>query len=456
MNLSVKNCFLFFITCLMSTQLIGQSVGGTTSGGGTFCDSVNAGFITVAGYTGTIIDWESSTDGGLTWNSTSNNLSFQSYNNLSQTTCYHVIVQNGAFAPDTSTVSCVTVFLPSVGGTISGAGTFCVTSGTGTLTLSGNNGNVLFWQSSTDNGSTWTNISNTTTTENYSNITQNTIYSAVVQNGSTCPTDTSAFAYFNIDLMTVPGSLSGSDTFCYGFNSGLISLSGYFGTILNWISSVDSGATWSSISNNSALYNYDSLSVSTVFGVIVKNGICPSDTSGFAEIFIRDIPLADAGNDTTIIEGQSVILNGSGTGTPVWTPSSSLSSSFVFLPVATPVSTTNYVLTITDLYGCTDNDAVLVTVLPPVFTGMISNLFTPNNDGVNDTWYIQDIQNFPENEVMVFNIYGDEGFVKKGYNNDWQGTYNGSPLPDGTYFYVLKFEDSPTVIKGSIDILRSK
>ena len=40
--------------------------------------------------------------------------------------------------------------------------------------------------------------------------------------------------------------------------------------------------------------------------------------------------------------------------------------------------------------------------------------------------------------------------------NDWQGTFNGAPLPDGTYFYVIQINDSNSVLKGSLDILKSK
>jgi gliding motility-associated-like protein len=56
----------------------------------------------------------------------------------------------------------------------------------------------------------------------------------------------------------------------------------------------------------------------------------------------------------------------------------------------------------------------------------------------------------------VYNIYGNLVFTKKGYTNDWQGTYNGSALPDGTYFYVLRFDDSDIIIKGALDILKNK
>ena len=65
------------------------------------------------------------------------------------------VVQNGAFPPDTSSISCITIFQPSDGGTIIGGGTYCSISDTDTLFLSGITGSVLNWQSSTDGGTGW-------------------------------------------------------------------------------------------------------------------------------------------------------------------------------------------------------------------------------------------------------------------------------------------------------------
>ena len=113
-------------------------------------------------------------------------------------------------------------------------------------------------------------------------------------------------------------------------------------------------------------------------------------------------------------------------------------------------------MTVTDTSGCISSDAVVVTVNSPSFNGTIANLFSPNGDGVNDTWYVQNIQDYPGNEVHIYNIYGNEVFSTKGYANDWKGTYNGADLPDGTYYFVLKLSPSEPAIKGSVDILRNK
>jgi gliding motility-associated-like protein len=623
-----KIFFLFLLLTSVGAQA--QSVGGTTSGAVSYCSTTNAGFISVTGYVGSILGWESSTNGGATWNPIANTTPNQTYFNLAQTTCYRAIVQNGAFPPDTSTIACITIYAPSVGGTISGGGTFCASTGPGTLTLSGYTGSILYWQSSTNGGSTWTTIANTTDTETYTNITTSTIYWAIVQNGSMCPTDTSSQVSFIVDPATVPGTISGASSVCSSGNSGNLTLGGYTGTILGWSYSITGGASWIPLANTTATQSYLNLSTTTIYHAIVQSGSCPADSSNDFTITVSSptvpgtlsgggvfcgvpgagtltlagstgsvvgwlsstnggatwtpianttttetysgiitetwytvivqsggcpadssnieivdaapatvagtlsgtatvcyllnngtvdlngqtgnvlgwlmstdagttwLPLANttdslvysgltqdtwyqaivqsgscsidttatliisvyppfvvnAGNDTTIFEGQSVTLNGSGSGIPAWLPSATLDNAAVFAPVASPVTTTTYTLYVTDVNGCVNSDDVVITVSPSTFSGMISNLFTPNGDGINDNWYIEGIQNYPDNEVFIYNIYGNEVYKKQGYTNDWQGTHNGSDLPDGTYFFVLRFEKQDKVLKGSIDLLR--
>lgn len=450
-----KSSLLIIFFCLGFSKLNAQSIGGTTSGAATYCSNINSGFISLTGFTGTILNWESSIDGGTTWTNIGNITSSQSYFNLSQSTCYMAIVQNGAFPPDTSSISCITIYQPSDGGTIIGAGTYCSVSDTDTLFLSGNTGSVLNWQSSTDGGATWTTILDTNTFLTYSGIIINTIYSAVVQNAS-CPIDTSSFAVFTIVPPSVGGTVSFDDTVCYLTNSGILNLSGNTGTITGWISSTDGGLTWTSISNTTSTQTYSSLSQTTIYAAIVQNASCPVDTSSISTITVLAPFPVFAGNDTTLFQGQSVTLPGSGTGIPIWTPAANLDNSTIFMPVATPPLSTTYILSVTDTNGCVNSDVVIITVILPTFNGIITTLFTPNGDGINDTWYIQDIQNYQDNEVIVFNIHGQQIYSQKNYMNDWKGTYNGKELPDGTYYYVLKFLKDDAIFKGSLDILKNK
>lgn len=71
----------------------------------------------------------------------------------------------------------------------------------------------------------------------------------------------------------------------------------------------------------------------------------------------------------------------------------------------------------------------------------VPTIITPNGDLTNDRWEIPCLANtqFSNNTVVVFNQWGDEVFRANGYKNDWEGTYNGKNLPEGTYFFVIDF-----------------
>jgi gliding motility-associated-like protein len=71
----------------------------------------------------------------------------------------------------------------------------------------------------------------------------------------------------------------------------------------------------------------------------------------------------------------------------------------------------------------------------------IPNIITPNGDDVNDAFIVPCLSSglYPENNFIVYNQWGDAVFTKAGYKNEWEGTFNGEPLPPGTYYYILKF-----------------
>ncbi|OWY21468.1 hypothetical protein C7N43_28680, partial [Sphingobacteriales bacterium UPWRP_1] len=95
----------------------------------------------------------------------------------------------------------------------------------------------------------------------------------------------------------------------------------------------------------------------------------------------------------------------------------------------------------------TDTAVVTITVESPDCEDLfIPNGFSPNGDGINDLFIIANLQLcFPENELVIFNRWGDEVFRQKGYSqvNAWDGAYqqSGKRVPDGTYFYVLLLND---------------
>lgn len=85
-----------------------------------------------------------------------------------------------------------------------------------------------------------------------------------------------------------------------------------------------------------------------------------------------------------------------------------------------------------------------------------TNLITPDGDGVNDRWIIQNIRLYPNNEVSIFDRAGRLVYHKKGYNNDWDGTMNGNYLNEDTYYYIVNTGTSAKKLKGFITIIRNK
>ena len=108
------------------------------------------------------------------------------------------------------------------------------------------------------------------------------------------------------------------------------------------------------------------------------------------------------------------------------------------------------------------NNEAQITINPICL--LVYNEFTPNNDGSNDVFRIDCIENYPNNKLEVYNRYGDLVYETRGYQNDWDGTANkgaiftNKPLPVGTYYYVLKVDGRGEVedvnIQGWLYIMR--
>ncbi len=75
----------------------------------------------------------------------------------------------------------------------------------------------------------------------------------------------------------------------------------------------------------------------------------------------------------------------------------------------------------------------------------VFNGFSPNNDGVNDFFRINGLENFPDHILYVYNRWGNLVLETTDYQNDWAGTWEGLTLPDGTYFYLLERGDGERI-----------
>ncbi|SMC70486.1 DUF7507 domain-containing protein [Pedobacter africanus] len=107
-----------------------------------------------------------------------------------------------------------------------------------------------------------------------------------------------------------------------------------------------------------------------------------------------------------------------------------------------------------DAFGYYTNLAT-VTINSNFFEIRVPNLFTPNGDGINDTFEIRGLNQYQDNELSIFNRWGNEVFRQKGYQNTWTG----EGLNEGTYYYVLRAKrigsNQYEVFKGYVTLIRA-
>ena len=187
--------------------------------------------------------------------------------------------------------------------------------------------------------------------------------------------------------------------------------------------------------------------------LVVSNEGCKDSISKTISVF--PIPQPDAGKDTSVSQGYAAQLNATGGESYFWFPTNGLSSSSIPNPKASPFTSTSYTLTVIDVNGCIGYDTVNINIIED-YKIIANNIITPNGDGVNEVWQIENITTFENSELIIFDRWGKIIYKKQGYDNSWNGTSGTDILPDGTYYYIITFETSEKVYKGSITLLRDK
>jgi len=99
----------------------------------------------------------------------------------------------------------------------------------------------------------------------------------------------------------------------------------------------------------------------------------------------------------------------------------------------------------------------LLTINPVVQIGaavIVPNMFTPNGDGINDTWDIKNLSTYINCTVEIFNRYGAGVYFSNGYPIAWDGKYKGVELPVGTYYYIINTGSGGKAFSGYVTIIR--
>jgi gliding motility-associated-like protein len=197
----------------------------------------------------------------------------------------------------------------------------------------------------------------------------------------------------------------------------------------------------------------------SVFARITNSGGCQILRKTALKISKPEISVA--ADHYKIIKGASVQLQASGSQRYTWAPNSGLSEADIPNPVASPTSSTQYVVTGYDSLGCQAQDSVSVLVEE---MGFIPNLFSPNADGQNDQLKIYGLVSAQQ---FSFRIYDREGALvyktsdlSEAVRQGWDGTRNGTAQPAGIYFWKVEGELSSGPLRlngkdaGSIVLIR--
>lgn len=201
------------------------------------------------------------------------------------------------------------------------------------------------------------------------------------------------------------------------------------------------------------VYNYSYPDTFYVKLIVESDFGCKDSLKRYVTVY--ELPKTYAGPDTTVSKGYPAYLSGSGADFYEWIPATGLETPYSKTTIALPEETTEYTLMATDIHNCINYDTVNVFILND-FIIEATNVLTPNSDGENDFWIIGNIDSYPGNIIWIYDRWGKLVFHTQSYDNTWNGTSQKNDiLPDGAYYYVLKFDESDKNYYGAITILRN-
>ncbi len=172
------------------------------------------------------------------------------------------------------------------------------------------------------------------------------------------------------------------------------------------------------------------------------------------KLTVNPSPVVKLGTNIEVLENEFSTLHPTIKGNVIsylWTPGQNMDNPNSKEPVIKGVNDIQYKLLVKDANGCTASDMIMINVLKPI---KIPNTFTPNGDGINDRWYVDFLYQYKDARVQIFNRYGQLVFESKGYNNPWDGTFKGQPVPYGTYYYIIEIGHGKPGVKGYVTVIR--
>lgn len=191
-------------------------------------------------------------------------------------------------------------------------------------------------------------------------------------------------------------------------------------------------------------------------GGIANNGIDQIVRTFSLSATTITAPVITSNKGTNISKGDFAALTATGGVSYVWDNSPGIISgqNSNVLNIR-PQQNATYRVTASNAAGCSASAEIAIEVINDYKVNS-ANIMTPNGDGINDRFVIQNIDSYPGNELKIFDRSGRLIYSKRGYLNEWDGKINGRALEEGTYYFLLDFGPGLPKVRGFITIIRDK
>ncbi|MCB9263093.1 MAG: DUF2341 domain-containing protein [Flavobacteriales bacterium] len=425
-----------------------KSDAGTLMGGRELCNGQNEGYLELTNYTGKIVDWQ--IDTSSTWKPLGFTGELYWYENLGKNTHYRAIVKNGVCPADTGNLVQMTINpLPKLDFVTKNLCHNQVASFVDMSTISSGKIAKRNWQVSDGFIGRDSAFSKLFTTPGIYTVflTATTDKGCVETLEKSIVVGETPVAFFSLENGV---SLNAA---CLGVSTKFVDNTNYSSkSELDYFWDFGNGKT--STAQTPSNY-YDTAGHYPVTLITTTRQGC-SDTFTYNLEILKQNPPQVKNSSVQASVGVGMQLQASGSEKYKWYPAQFLDDPTSAKPVATVTQNTLFVVEGTDYYGCKSIDSVWVYVTED-FLVFPNNVITPDRNNQNDYWIVNNIENYPENKVSVFDRWGREVFSTKHYQNDWDGTNKkGQYLMDGTYYYVIEFDNSDKVYKGAITVVNNQ
>jgi gliding motility-associated-like protein len=197
----------------------------------------------------------------------------------------------------------------------------------------------------------------------------------------------------------------------------------------------------------------------TVYDVLITDTLCHFSSVLSTTVTVLPLPAVKANktNDIDCIFDKSTLI-ALGARQYSWTPITGLTNPGTGTTIATPGTTTKYIVTGIDTNGCENRDSITLFVTTNGKSGyLMPTAFTPNGDGLNDCFRIKYWGTITELEFSIYNRWGERVFFTNNPGDCWNGTYKGRLLETAVFVYQVKAKttcEAPVYKKGTIALIR--